>query len=74
MNTNHRIKIIKRVERERQREAAVAKRLASAAHIARGKALDAAMTIKGWVGEMRQRKQQSTVTTPRFESLFEETA
>jgi hypothetical protein len=74
MNTNHHIRIIKRVERARQRETPVSKRLASAAHIAQGKALDAATTIKGWIGETRQRKQQRTVMTPSFESLFEETA
>jgi hypothetical protein len=74
MNQEPGIRIIKRVERERRREASVAKRLASASHVAQEKALDDAKTIKGWVGEMRQRKQQSTVTMPSFDSLFEETA
>jgi hypothetical protein len=74
MKANHHIRIVKRVEGERQREAQAAKRLSSAAHMAQKRAPDAAMTIKGWIGEMRQRKQQRTVMTPSFESLFEETA
>jgi hypothetical protein len=47
MNTNQRIRIIKRAERERQRDTPVAKKPASAADIAQEKALDADVTIAG---------------------------
>ena len=70
---NQRIKVIKLAERERQAEARIAKRIASASHIAQELAPDAAKTITGWVGELRQQKQNSAETTQSFKSLFEDT-
>ena len=69
---NEHIRVIKRAERERQAEAQVAKRLASASRIAQ--VPDAATTVTGWIGELRQLKQQSAEAAHRFKSLFEGTA
>jgi hypothetical protein len=57
-----RIRIIKLAERERLAQALVAKRLASASHIAQAKARDAAATITGWISHWRQQKEQSAET------------
>jgi hypothetical protein len=73
MTMNSPIKIIKRAERERQREARVAKRLASASQLPQEKARDAATTITGWISELRQQKQQSAVPARIFKSLFGDT-
>jgi hypothetical protein len=62
MNPNPRIRIIKRAERLRQPETPVAKRPASASHIVQEKARDAANTVKGWIVNSRQQKQQSAET------------
>lgn len=56
---NQQIRIIKLAERERQAEARIAKRIASASHIAQELAPDAATTITGWIGELRQLKQNN---------------
>jgi hypothetical protein len=62
MNPNPRIRIIKRAERLRKPETLVAKRPASASDIVQEKARDAANTIKGWIVNSRQQKQQSAVS------------
>lgn len=70
---NQRIRIVKSAERKRQAAARTAqKRRASASRI--GIVPDAAATVRGWIGELRQLKEHSTEATRSIESLFGETA
>jgi len=73
MSTDPRIRVIKLAERKRRAKARIKQGRDAARRPEPGKTQEAADTIKGWIGELRQQKQQSADAASDFNNLFEDT-
>ena len=69
MSTDHRIRVIKLAERKRRAKART-KQGRDAGRPRQDKARDAAVTVTGWVDDMRRQKRQSADAAGDFDDLF----
>lgn len=72
MNTDPRIRVIKLAERKQRAKARVTKGRGLARRHGQDKAPDVAVTVTGWVAELRRQKHQSTDALSAFNDLFED--
>ena len=71
MSTDPRIRVIKLAERKRRAKAR-AKQGRAAARPVQDEARDAAVTVTGWVDDLRRQKRQSADAAGDFNDLFED--
>jgi hypothetical protein len=72
MSTDHRIRVIKLAERKRRAKARARQGKVAAVRPVQDEARDAAVTVTGWVDDMRRQKRQSADAAGDFNDLFED--
>ncbi len=69
MSSPTKIKVIKRVERERRKQGLKVSEPATPILSEEEKTEDAARTIAGWIGRMREQKQESSILARKLQKL-----
>ncbi len=69
MSTHTKIKVIKRVERERRKQGLNLSEPVPPVLSEEEKTEDAARTIAGWIGRLREQKQESSILARKLQKL-----